>query len=43
MTTSNENNDALAEVIRDLRPYFLRPLLISSLVLLLGEIGRAHV
>ncbi len=36
MTTSNENNDALAEVIRDLRPYFLRPLLISSLVLLLG-------
>lgn len=35
MTTSNENNDALAEVIKDLRPYFWRPFLISSLVLLL--------
>lgn len=35
MTTSNENSDVLAEVIKDLRPYFWRPLLISSLALLL--------
>jgi len=35
LTTSNENNDALAEVIKNLRPYFWRPFLISSLVLLL--------
>lgn len=41
MTTSNENSNnlensnALAEVIKDLRPYFWRPFLISSMLLLL--------
>lgn len=40
MTTSNENNgiensNALAEIIKDLRPYFWRPFLISSVLLLL--------
>lgn len=34
-TTSNENNTAFAEIIKDLRPYFWRPFLISSVLLLL--------
>lgn len=39
MTTSNdsgiENSNVLAEIIKDLRPYFWRPFLISSVLLLL--------
>lgn len=35
MTISNENNEALAEVMKDLRPSFWRPFLITSLLLLL--------